>query len=57
MNFSEARAISKKYKDYPVGSWAQLFREVAKKLEVDDEEYQPEKTEETVQEYETKVRE
>lgn len=41
MNFSQARSISKKYKDYPVGSWAQIFGEVVKKLEVDDDECQP----------------
>lgn len=38
-NFSEARKIILKYKDYPVESWAKLFNEVRKTLEAEDEEF------------------
>ena len=35
-NFSVAREIIAKYKDYPVENWAKMFSEVRKTLEAED---------------------
>jgi hypothetical protein len=55
LNFTDARTISKKYVNYPVESWAKLFRAVSKTLELDDAVFE-EVTEDTKkEEYHTKV--
>lgn len=35
-NFSQAREIILKYKDYPIEAWRKLFDEVRKTLEAED---------------------